>query len=453
MNGEGILPAPLRRLATKIRSSPLASRLVRGSAWSLVGSVTSRLLALAAAILAARILGKTVYGELGMVQTTVTMFGTLAGFGMGTTATKFVAEFRASDSAKAGRIIALSGAVAWVASSMLAVALAVLAPLIASDVLKAPQFTEYLRLGALLLLFTSINGAQNGVLSGFEAFKRIAFVSTAGGMLNFPLVIAGAWLYGLPGLMWGMIIAQAATCALNHFAIRAEAAAQRVPLTRDSWRGEAGLIWSFSTPAVIGAVITAPVSWLCGVLLVRQPGGFAEMGALNAASQWLNALMWLPYMLGGVVLPMLAERMGAKDQAQSTQLLIASIKINAAVVLPLVLAGSILSPYIMSAYGSAFRSEWPTLVVTLLVAGILAIQIPAWQAIAAAGRMWAALGMNVVWALLYLGLAWAMISFGSLGVATAQLLAYLVYAVMSLTFALKVSRAPASSGSPVSDRG
>jgi O-antigen/teichoic acid export membrane protein len=107
----------------------------------------------------------------------------------------------------------------------------------------------------------------------------------------------------------------------------------------------------------------------------------------------------------------------------------------------------------MSAYGSAFRSEWPTLVVTLLVAGILAIQIPAWQAIAAAGRMWAALGMNVVWALLYLGLAWAMISFGSLGVATAQLLAYLVYAVMSLTFALKVSRAPASSGSPVSDRG
>jgi O-antigen/teichoic acid export membrane protein len=53
-------------------------------------------------------LGKTGYGELGMIQTTVGMFGVFAGFGLGVTATKHVAEFRRSDPARAGRIIGLS---------------------------------------------------------------------------------------------------------------------------------------------------------------------------------------------------------------------------------------------------------------------------------------------------------------------------------------------------------
>src|SRR4030095_9246929 len=81
--------------------------LIRGAFWALCGSLTSRVLALGAAIIAARILGKEVYGELGIVQSTLSMFGTLAGFGLGTTAMKYVAEHRSKDPAKAGRIIAL----------------------------------------------------------------------------------------------------------------------------------------------------------------------------------------------------------------------------------------------------------------------------------------------------------------------------------------------------------
>ena len=44
-----------------------------------------------------------------MIQSTVGMFGVFAGFGLGLTATKHVAEFRQSDPDRAGRIIGLSG--------------------------------------------------------------------------------------------------------------------------------------------------------------------------------------------------------------------------------------------------------------------------------------------------------------------------------------------------------
>jgi len=47
-------------------------------------------------------------GELGIIQNTIGMFGTLAGFGMGLTANKHVAEFKRTDPAPAERILGLA---------------------------------------------------------------------------------------------------------------------------------------------------------------------------------------------------------------------------------------------------------------------------------------------------------------------------------------------------------
>jgi O-antigen/teichoic acid export membrane protein len=115
--GARFLPKYFQQLWGRFKHSPLAVRLIQGSIWSFTGSLVSRVLALAAAVLVARVLGKASYGELGMVQTTIGMFGTLAGFGMGTTAAKFVAEFRTTDPMKAGKIISLSSLISWVSRS------------------------------------------------------------------------------------------------------------------------------------------------------------------------------------------------------------------------------------------------------------------------------------------------------------------------------------------------
>src|SRR5215475_10536595 len=86
-------PPFLLKWKERVVSSQLAYRLARGAFWSLVGSLISRGLGVVAGIGVARILGKNDYGELGMVQSTVGMFGVFAGFGMGLTANKHVAEF------------------------------------------------------------------------------------------------------------------------------------------------------------------------------------------------------------------------------------------------------------------------------------------------------------------------------------------------------------------------
>jgi O-antigen/teichoic acid export membrane protein len=424
----------------RIEASPLASRLARGSFWSFAGSVMARGLGLIAAMVAARILGKASYGELGIIQSTVGMFGTLAGFGMGATATKYVAELRSTDPERAGRIIGLSSLVSWVTGLGLAFLLLMLSPWLCSKTLAAPHLTTYMQIGSLLLLLSGVNGAQNGVLSGFEAFKAIARVNSIVGALNFPLVVGGAYMFGLSGLVWGMILAQAIGCFLNYSALRCEAIRYQIAISYSSCAAELSILWRFAVPAVLGGLLVGPANWACAAMLVHKPGGYAQMGALNAANQWFNALMWLPYMLGAVVMPMLAERLGVNDGARSAKLLIASIKINAAVTLPLILVGSVCSPYIMSGYGKDFAREWPTLVATLITAGLFAIEIPVGHVIAASGRMWLGFCMNFIYAMAVVTASWLLLGWGSLGLASARLLAYAVHAVWTFSYATKVIR-------------
>lgn len=418
-----MLPELLRPTMKRIRASPLASRLARNSFWSLAGSMSSRVLALAAAILAARILGKPIYGEVGIIQNTISMFGTLAGFGLGTTAMKYVAEYRTKDPAKAGRIIALSSVVSWGMSSLLALVLYVLSPWLSTSTLAAPQLTVPLQLSALLLFLNGVNGAQNGVLSGFEAFKRIAKISLLAGLLNFPLAVAGAWYFGLNGLILGMVLAQAAGCLMNLLAVRREAAWHHVPICYAAWQTESAVIWRFAVPSVLGGLMIGPVTWACSAMLAREPQGYAHLGAYNAACQWINALMWIPWLMSGVMLPMLVERYGAQDREGTIKLLRVAIKINAVTVLPLVLVGSLISPFVMAMYGDDFRRDWPTLIVSLATAGALAVQQPITLIISASGRMWSGFLLNLGWGGVFLVTTWMLLGWGALGLASAQLIA------------------------------
>ncbi len=433
-----LTPGFLDGLWTRLEASPLGERLLRGTFWSMAGTLISRALALAAAILAARIIGKIVYGELGIIQSTVGMLGTLAGFGMGTTTSKYVAELRGKEPERAGRIIALSSLASWGISFALAAGLYFLAPWLCRNTLAAPGLTGYLRISIPLLILSGINGAQLGVLSGFEAFKRIARVSFFAGLLNFPLIVGGALAFGLSGIIWGMVLAQAGGCLFNLFALRHEAKRYGIPISYSSCMSELPIVWRFSIPAVLGDILISAINWFAVTMLVRQLSGYGEMGAYSAANQWFNAIMWLPFMFNGVVLPVLAERIGADDHRNAVKLLMMTVKMNAAVVVPLTAIACLLSPFIMMSYGPGFRSAWPTLIAVLITAAFLAFELPVGQLITASGHMWLGFVSNLGWGAVFLGtnallLQWG---WGAFGLASARLVAYAAHTIFSIVYTI-----------------
>jgi O-antigen/teichoic acid export membrane protein len=444
------IPSSLHPFLKRVENSGTGSRLARGVFWSVAGTVISRGLMLLATIAVARLLGKSGYGELGMIQSTVGTFGVFAAFGLGMTATKHVAEFREKDPERAGRTIAMAWVVTAVTGGVMALALALFAPWLAVHMINAPHLANLLQIGSLLLFFNALNSAQTGALSGFEAFKTIAKVNLAVGFLSFPILILGAYLGGLTGAVWALVINLCCNWLLNHVALRREAARFHVPLAFRLWQKELPMLWSFSLPAVLAGSLVGPVNWLCSALLVNQPNGYAEMGIFSAADQLCYLVSFLPGMLCSVVLPMMSNQLGNNNRKKSTQLLWVSIRLNVLTVTPIILIASILSPFIMGLYGESFRSSWQVLVIMLLATGISAVNMAIGQTLAATNRMWIGFMMNAVWACVYLVVTYFLADNGAMGIAIARGVAYVCHTCWQFFFAFYALRHFASSCDAVS---
>ena len=269
-----------QQIQTLLPAGSLRARFARGAFWSFVGAVISQGLALAASVVVARLLGKVGFGELGMIRSTVGMFGVFAGLGLGLTATKHVAEFRENDPERAGRIIGMSTVVALCCGGAISLIVFFLAPYLAAKTINAPHLAAVLRIGCGLLFFNAIIGAQTGALAGFEAFKTIAKVSLCRGLLNFPLMVAGVYFWGLPGAVLALVVAAATGWLINHVALRAQSRRAQVLVTYSALHRELRILWSFSLPAVLSGLMTGPVTWMAKALLVNQRNGYAEMGVL-----------------------------------------------------------------------------------------------------------------------------------------------------------------------------
>jgi O-antigen/teichoic acid export membrane protein len=430
-----VLPSFLKVHAKRIRESPLGYRLARGALWSTAGALIARGLSILSSVVIARLLSKVGFGELGIIYSTVALFQLFAGFGLGVTATKYVAEHRHSDPAKAGRIIGMAWLVTAATGTICAILLVVLAPWLAARTLAAPHLSGPLRITAIALFIAALNSAQAGALSGFEAFKTLAGANLIAGVLSFPILIVGVLWGGLEGVVWAMVVSGAGTWLIFHVAVRKEARRFHVPLRFVGCLQELPLLWRFSIPAVLCGMMVTPVNWACNAMLVNQPEGYAEMGVFNAANQWFNALLFLPNVAGGVILPILSERLASRNTHDCGKLLGLTIRATALAVTPMVVLGCLLSAVIMRVYGESFAAGWPTLIVTLITAGLLSVQTPVGHIITASGRMWLGFLMNTGWAIGFLCLSYLLVRHGSSGIASARLGAYVLHATWTFAFA------------------
>lgn len=417
----------LRYLAKRIHSSPTGYRLAKGAFWSVIGAFISRGLTLLGMILVARVLGARGFGELGVVQTTVGMFLVFAAFGMGLTATKYIAQFRISNPGKVGRIIALANVVAAGSGAIMTTALVMLAPWLATKILVAPQLAHVLQIGSVLLLLSTWTGVQTGCLVGFEAFKKMAQVNLYVGVISVPILLTGAYWGGLQGAVLGLVAGMGISGLLNHIALRGEVLNAGISVQWGNFTQEWRVLPEFSLPTVLAGAVVAPMTWVCSVILVNQPNGYVEMGIFNAANQWYAAILFLPTYLGAIVLPVLVSNKEKDKRARYIKILRYNILLNFFLTLFVAVVIALCSKYILLSYGAAFGKGYWVLVILSFAAVLNATVAVIGQAIASSGRMWWGFGLNLIWAVMLLSVAWQLRSYGAEGIAIATLTAYILH--------------------------
>lgn len=425
-------PTRLRRLVARMSASRLVRRAASGAFWSVLGQVVSRALNVVGSILVARQLGATGFGEYSLVLVTVGMFQNVAGLGLVTTSTKFLAGTYRSDPAAAGRVVALSNGLAAVTGWVSMIGVFVAAPSIARDVLDAPQIATALRVGAVLLLFGPLYGAQLGTLSGLERFRQIAFASTIAAIAAIPLVVVGAALGGATGSVMGLVVSIALSNGLHGFAARrALRGAGIVPRYRGAlseWR----MLFSYGLPATLANVLLGAVSWGSSAILAHVPAGLREVGIFGAANQWRNAIVLVTTAAGAALLPLFSD---LHDNGRPRTLQRAFWNsFGASALASAATAGAIwlAAPTIMRTYGAEFADATGVLVLLAATGALAGPLTIAGHAIAGAGRMWLSLGLKVIWGGTLLGLAWALRARGAAGLASANVIAFAVHLVVSI---------------------
>jgi O-antigen/teichoic acid export membrane protein len=424
-----------QRLRNTLPDGSVRARLVSGTLWSIAAALAGSGIGAIASIVTARLLGRTILGELAMLRVTATLFDAIAVMGLALTANKYVPELRRHDPAACSRVIGLLF-IAVVASGLMAGGImALAAPWIAEQFINAPHLTDYVRFASIVLPLQAVNVVQTGVLVGFEAFARVSRVAVITSVIAAILGVIGVVAGGLPGAVAAWVISTAITCLLSRIALRNEYRLHHVwPEYRNAWR-EYRVLVAFSLPTTVAGLIYTPAVWIVNALLARSgPSGYGELGIYNACGQWQNLLRFIPAQLLAAAIPIMSslQRDDAGRFAKSvdvSQSVISMIVVPAAILM----AGA--AGPIMALYGTDFSHAQVVLIVVLGAAAVMDLGQVASTAIVAIGRAWLGVLVNGFWAvILILVMLWWGRHHGAAGLAGSFLVAYLVLWVCLFAF-------------------
>jgi O-antigen/teichoic acid export membrane protein len=361
----------------------LTNKLSQDSFWALIGSVSSRGLGLLAAIIVARLLGKDIYGEFGMIKSTLISVAIFSTFGLGYTATKFVAEFKNNEKEKLKLFYNYSMKITLLIGGVMSIVLFLFSNEIAISVLESAHLSSALKIVAFWVLFNSLSTTQIGVLAGFGEFKSMAKINTVTGITTFILSVVLTYFYLLDGALFALVLSQVLNWYLNFRVVnKILPSTQYENLDRNKFLNE---ILHFSFPIALQEAIYAITSWLNYYLIIKL-SNYGELGLYSAANQWLGVLLFLPGILKNVILSHMTE--SGNDKVKHYNILRKMLKINLlSTLLPSIII-FLLSGFITEIYGDTFLGLGKVLKATLLSAVFLSLSNVYSQAFMSKGHNW-----------------------------------------------------------------
>jgi O-antigen/teichoic acid export membrane protein len=431
MNMTALFPDARARFAR----AALARRFMAGAAWSFSGSVLSSGVTLLMLILVARVLGKEVYGQFVVIQSTLGMVGVFAGLGIGAAATRYAAELRIRDTVRLGHILTLAERTILGFGLLASTGLVFAAGWMATHILNAPALRVPLAISACAVLFTALDSYQRSTLVGFESMRAFAISTVTGAIAGFPVMLLAANYFGLQGVAVALVGNALLQASVSRYQMVRELTKHGIQRQAEGCLREWPVLWHFALPALISGALVAPAHWAVQAMLANTPGGYAELAVLGIAMQWLNVIMFVPGTIGRVVLPILTDHVTKNDQDGSRKILLYAIGANAIVTLPVAVIVGIFSRYIMRMYGEGFANDDIPLTLAAITAVLLAIQVPVGNLLFASSRMWLGASMNGCWAFVYLSLAYYLVNHGAVGIMLALGVAYISHATWTFWYA------------------
>ena len=399
--------------------------------WSLLAAVAARGANLAAIVICARILPQTEFGQVAAVLSTAGVFAPIAGLGLAMTATKFLAEFRDTAPARAGRVLTLALGAALVTGLAMTAVFRWTVPWLAASGWGAAEVEGPLLAASPMIVLGVLESVAMGALAGLGAFARLAVAGAWSGAASIPLVAWMAREGGAAGAVTALTLAAAISCLVHGYYLRAECRRQGIGLAGRGALAEAKLLARFSLPAYLSGLAMAPVVWLGNSILVHTPAGFADLALFSAADRYRSLLVFVPLAVSRTAIPALTRLRARGDASGFAHALRWNLLVALAAVSVPALLCAVLAPAAMNAFGDSFRRGWPVLAVLALSAVPTVMNTQLGAALLADGRAWARAAADVVLAVAFVLMAlWVVPGGGAVALAAVYGVAYTIACIM-----------------------
>lgn len=408
----------------------LQSRIANGAFWSFVGSILAQTTGMLTSIVTARILGKACFGELGIIRSTVLMFGSLAGFGIGLAATKYIAEYRIINKQKAGKTIGILNATSILLGLIASVFCFFISDFLSVAMFNTTNYSTLIKYASPLLFLGSYSSYQIGAISGFEKFRDLSLIILIDSVLLLIFIGFGSFYLGTSGALIGTVVSTILGIFIKSLYLIREYRVNEIKIIYSDYKSEIFQLFKFVLPTMLLGIALHPFEWFCRVLLSRQNDGIAELGIFTVAFTWSQLVMFMPLQLTnslGSILPnMLANKEieNVKRVIRKSILLIVFFSFISALLLISI------ANFILDAYGSDFSNGKIPLITMIAAYTIASVTVLFRTLLIALNKPWVQFSHTIILGLLLVIGSHFLVGAGSFGLAQSYFVSHTIFTVI-----------------------
>jgi O-antigen/teichoic acid export membrane protein len=431
-------------IASGIGADSLRVRMARGIVWNFIGTASLQGSTFIINIAVANVLGRRVFGEYAIVQSTVALFISLVQWATGYTTTKYLAEFRAVDPPRAGRLLGMLAGLSGLLGGVLSLLLLVSARGLASHVLNNPELSRPLMIASAAVFFGVANVFLIGSLAGLESYPAFGRAGVIAGTFTIIACVIGARFGGLGGAVIGLVVGGMIQSTTLAKLVTSETARHGITMEFAGIRAESSLLIRHSVPVALSGLVTLPAIWLGNTFLARQPGGYDAMAVFAAANSFRIMVVFLPSIVNSVSLSLLNNQRALGDERRFRRVFWFNVGAAGVVAVSAATAITLAGPMLLKVFGHDFVAGYAVLLLLMAATVPESLANALLQLVHSREQSWRALrGVTIPGFGTLVVIAWLLTPIaGASGLAWAYLIASLVTLSCTIVIVARVGIRP-----------
>lgn len=419
----------LKKIITKVKNEELLSRVIKAIGFGAGGAVISKGLLMLFNIVVARILSEQEYGAYSLINNTVQTFIVFAGAGIGVTLTRYAALYRRKNKKIAGTIIGtlllINTIISFIISFIVFIFSDKIAVLLNSDI----NITNLLKITSATIFFTSVVSILQGLLQGFEEYKRNAIIQIASNVFNLLIGTIVAKLFGIVGAVTSLLILQIIMFVIMQLNLHIILKNNKIKLKYKIIEEVKEAIIKITIPSFLASIFVIPLMWFTNFFFSSKIG-LEEFAAFSVCVQWFNIINYIPQQFGQLkpIYTQLYDDNNFKElKKYLNKIIILTVSFSVLCTLLFILARTV----ILSSYGEFYTNFGLPFSIMMFTTILFAIQSQYGSVFQAIGKSWICFALNCIWAISYIILFLALYNKGTIGYAYTYFVSYAIYTIIS----------------------